>query len=258
MSEKLRVLIVDDDRMMAKTLYDIIRVKGYEAEVANSGADALKKIEKENFECVLSDIKMPGINGVELYRAIKKRRSDLPVVLMTAYSTDKLVQEGLATGAIACLTKPLDINLILTFLSTLSKERSIVIVDDDFQFCKTLEDILRARSFKVTHFCEPYNIAEKIKENDQVILLDMKLNGINGLDVLKDIRKLSPHLPVILVTGYRDEMNTAITAGLSINAYTCLYKPLQIEKLFQILNKIYFQELGRILGRDHLSKNKGA
>ena len=67
MSELLRILVVDDDRRMAKTLVDIFRVKGYEAEAAHSGSEALEKVmggpfgcaQNGSFDCVLSDIRMP-------------------------------------------------------------------------------------------------------------------------------------------------------------------------------------------------------
>ena len=122
MSDKLRVLIVDDDPRMAKTLKDILTVKGYEADVAHSGPEALEKTAETHFDCLLSDIKMPGINGVELFRAIRKTRPDLPVVLMSAYAHDELVKDGLEEGVIAVLAKPLDINALLSFFSTLRKE----------------------------------------------------------------------------------------------------------------------------------------
>ena len=156
MSEKLSILVVDDDPSMAKTLVDIFRVKGHQAEAAHSGPEALAKVTQAHFECVLTDVKMPEVNGVELYRAIKARRPDLPVVLMTAYSTDSLVKEGLEEGVIAALTKPLDINALLSFFSALRKERSIVIVDDNPEFARTLGDILRARGFAVTQITDPH------------------------------------------------------------------------------------------------------
>jgi CheY-like chemotaxis protein len=112
---------VDDNRMMAKTLQDIFRVKGYEAEVAHSGSEALGKLERSCFNCVLSDIKMPDINGIDLYKAIKTHQPNLPVVLMTAYTADKLVKQGLEEGVIAVLTKPLDPNFLLDFLSSYAK-----------------------------------------------------------------------------------------------------------------------------------------
>jgi len=77
MKDQLRILIVDDDRMMAKTLLDILRAKGYEAEAAHSGREALEKVEKGHFDCLLSDIKMAELNGVELYRSIKAREGSI-------------------------------------------------------------------------------------------------------------------------------------------------------------------------------------
>ena len=248
MSERLRILVVDDDRRMAKTLVDILRVKGYEAEAAHSGPEAIEKVEKGHFGCVLTDIKMPGISGVELYRAIKTVRPDLPVVLMTAYSTDRLVKEGLEEGAIAALTKPLNINALLSFFSSLCRERSIVIVDDDHEFCKTLGDILRARGFAVAQVTDPHGVVERLREDGQVVLLDMKLNDVGGLEVLQEIQEQHPSLPVILVTGYREEMVKAIETALKIGAYTCIYKPFEIEELLELLTQIRHQELGDILG----------
>jgi len=253
-SEELHILIVDDDRRMAKTLADICRVKGYVAEIAHSGPEALEKLDKVSFDCVLSDIRMPRVNGVELYRAIKARQPDLPVVLMTAYSADSLVQEGLEEGAIAALTKPLDIGLLLSFFSFLRKERSVVIVDDDPQFCKTLGDILRVRGFAVIQIADPRDVVERLEAAGEVVLLDVKLDRANGLDVLQEIRARYPHLPVILVTGYRAEMAPAIEAALETGAYSCLYKPLEVEKLLELLTEIRHQELSMALGRRRLSR----
>ncbi len=122
--------------MMAKTLQDIFIIKGYETEVAHSGPEALEKVGRSLFNCVLSDIKMPDVNGVELYKAIKTHQPNLPVVLMTAYAADKLVKEGLEEGVIAVLTKPLNLNLLLGFLSSYAKNAPFV--DDTLQFCRTL------------------------------------------------------------------------------------------------------------------------
>jgi len=128
-------------------------------------------------------------------------------------------------------------------------------VDDDPGFCKTLGDILRARGFVVDEVVHPSGIVEKIKPCPLVVLLDMKLNGLSGLDVLKEIKGKYPRLPVILVTGYREEMSQAIEAALKIGAYTCLYKPFQIEELLQLLTEISRQKLARILVQT-ISKRK--
>lgn len=252
MRKKIRILVVDDDHRMIKTLVDIFKVKGYEVEGAYSGDEAKEKVAEQRFDCVLTDIKMPQINGVELHKAIKAMRPDLPVVLISAYSADKLVKEGLEEGAIAFLTKPLDINLLLIFFSSLRREQSIVIVDDDPRFCRTLGVVLRERGFKVIQVTDPHDVIGKVSTDGQVVLLDMKLNGLSGMDVLKQIREQHPGLPVILMTGYRAEMAQVIEAALKICAYTCLYKPFEIEELLQTVNEIRHKELGRVFLANHL------
>jgi len=247
MEDKLCILVVDDDPSMAKTLVDIFRAKGHEAEAASSGSKALEKVTEGHFDCVLSDVKMPGLNGVELYRAIKARQPNLLVVLMTAYSSDRLVEEGLEEGVIAALAKPLDINSLLSFFSALSRERSILIVDDDPAFCKTLGDILRVRGFVVTPVTDPRGVVEMIGMDGEVVLLDMKFDDTSGFQVLQEIRKQHPCLPVVLVTGYREEMAQAIEAALKIGAYACLYKPLEIDRLSQLLTEIRRRELSKVL-----------
>lgn len=246
--EQLRILIVDDNQMMVKTLQDIFRVKGYDSEAAYSGPEALEKIKTGDFDCVLSDIKMPDINGVDLYRAIKARQPELPVVLMTAYATDNLIKEGLDEGVVAVLTKPLDISLLLKFLSSVNQDRSVVIVDDDPEFCRTLSDILQTQNFTVRQFTDDAGLVEKLSSSAEIVLLDMKLKERDGIEVLREIRQKHPMLPVILVTGHHDRVD-ALEDGLKISAYTYLYKPLEIDQLLQVLNQIFHQELGRILGQ---------
>jgi DNA-binding NtrC family response regulator len=124
-------------------------------------------------------------------------------------------------------------------------------VDDDSAFCKSLGDILRIRRYSVFETSNPDELIDMTKDGVcGVVLLDMKLDGADGLGVLQQIREYDLQLPVILVTGYREEMTSSIEAALKLNAYACLYKPLQIEELIQVLIGIQHQMLGKILGRD--------
>jgi len=131
MTKAWRILVVDDDQQMVRTLVDILRLKGYQVHAAHSGPEALDKVKKVHFCCVLTDVRMPEMDGADLVRAIKAMQPDVAVVLMTAYFTDKLVKEGLEEGAVAALSKPLDINTLLRLLSALCQEESTVIADDD-------------------------------------------------------------------------------------------------------------------------------
>jgi len=254
MKPKLRILIVDDDRRMVKTLVDILQYKGYDVLGESSSFRALEMIQYSPVDCILTDIKMPELNGLEFFREVKKIRPEISVVFMTAYATDELVQQALEEGAIATLNKPLDLNLLLCFFSALGTEPSIVIVDDDPQFCQTLGAVLQSRGFSVIEVSDPSALDTVLEPEGQVVLLDMKLNGISGLDVLKKIRERFPYIPVVLITGYRHDMASAIEAALEINAYTCLYKPLQIEELLKVLNRVHQQRVGRMLTESPLKR----
>jgi len=247
MSDKLRILIVDDDRRMTHTLADILVLAGHEVAEATSGPEAIMKAHAMMFDCVLSDVKMPGMNGLDLFRALRNIQPGLPVVLMTAYAADNIIRQGLEEGVIAALEKPLDLQLLLEFCASLAKFRTITVVDNDPAFCQTLGDILELRGFRVVKVSENYTDVERIADDAQIILLDMKLDHINGQDVMQEIRAHYPDIPVVLITGYRQEMSAAIQLALDLNAYACLYKPLIIPELLQTIAEVRLGQLRNII-----------
>jgi two-component system, NtrC family, response regulator HydG len=247
MNKNLRILVVDDDRRMTRTLADILSMSGHKPVEAASGAEALEKLRTQTFDCVLTDVRMPEMDGVELHRQLRLAQPGLPVVLMTAYAADEIIRKGLDEGVVGVFDKPLDINNLLGFFTSVAKNRTVVIVDDDPAFCKTLGDILQQRGFSVLQISDPHADVEQMASGAQVILLDIKFNGFSGVDVLKEIRRRYPDLPVLMVTGYRQEMAAAIQAALEIKAYTCLYKPLEIPALLQMLSDFQLKRLRDVI-----------
>jgi CheY-like chemotaxis protein len=117
MNAQTHILIVDDNQPMTKTLADIFVAKGYAVHVTYSGVEALKILQEHPVDILLTDVRMPDMNGVELYRETRKTHPDLTTFLMTAYAADDIIQEGMAEGIKTVLTKPLDIDLILALFS---------------------------------------------------------------------------------------------------------------------------------------------
>src|SRR5512140_2481286 len=124
---KLNILIVDDDKRMTRTLSDILRLAEHEVVEASSAIEALEKVKAQSFDCVLTDIRMPEMDGVELNRKLREIQPGLPVVLMTAYAADTLTRQGLDDGVVGVLDKPLDINNLLSFLGSMGRNRTIVL-----------------------------------------------------------------------------------------------------------------------------------
>lgn len=128
MSEKVSILIVDDSPAMTQTLVDILEAVGYSVRSAHSGREALKVVAQQPIDMVLTDVRMPDMNGVELYRGLRKTHSEVIVFLMTAYAADDIIQDGLEEGIQTILTKPLDIDFLLAMFS--AAERAYVRKDD--------------------------------------------------------------------------------------------------------------------------------
>jgi two-component system response regulator HydG len=117
MRETAAILVVDDNHSMAKTMADIMGVKGFEVYAAYSGLEALAFLQSRPIDILLTDVVMPDMNGVELYRKTKKTYPKLTTILMTAYAADDLINQALAEGIKTVLTKPLDIDFMLALFS---------------------------------------------------------------------------------------------------------------------------------------------
>ena len=117
----MRVLIVDDEKVLADTLVMIIRREGYEAASAYTGAAALQKIESFTPDCVISDVIMPGMNGIELCSLIEQRYPDCHILLFSGQaSTNELIDQARAQGHTwELLAKPVDPDEILGKLASI-------------------------------------------------------------------------------------------------------------------------------------------
>ena len=105
--EKTTVLIVDDNESLSRSMSFVLNRKGYDVATAPNGSEAVKRVKEISFDVIFMDIKMPGLNGVETFKKIKKISPSAIVVMMTAYALEELVQEALTRGAHGVLYKPL-------------------------------------------------------------------------------------------------------------------------------------------------------
>ena len=98
--------------------------KGFEVKTASSGAEALEILEVYPVDVLLTDVRMPDMDGLELYRESRKINPDLTTILMTAYAADDLIEQGAKEGITAVLDKPVDIKFLLAVFSTIKGLKS--------------------------------------------------------------------------------------------------------------------------------------
>ena len=122
---KKRVLIVDDQTSIRHTMSGIVEDFGYQVDGAEDGYHAIDLVKNDTFELIFLDIKMPGINGVQTFREIKKLRPESLVVLMTGYEVEELIDDGMNEGALAVMGKPIEPESVVRLLqSTSNRPRS--------------------------------------------------------------------------------------------------------------------------------------
>lgn len=126
MDKQTKVLVVDDNIGLLSTTSLILRHMGFSVISAKSGKEALECVKENGIEIVLSDIKMPEMNGVELYKQLKKIIPNVPVVMMTAYTSDDLVQEGIREGVNEILYKPLDMDQVIELIKRICTGKTVI------------------------------------------------------------------------------------------------------------------------------------
>lgn len=111
--EKKRLLIVDDQFGIRILLNEIFQKEGYDTFQAANGVQALNLVENERPDLVILDMKIPGMDGLEILKRVKKMDQTIKVIIMTAYGELDMIQEAIENGAITHFSKPFDIDEII-------------------------------------------------------------------------------------------------------------------------------------------------
>jgi DNA-binding NtrC family response regulator len=126
MSEK--VLLVDDEKDFLDVMSERIEARGMDVTTADSAEKALKDVESGGFDAIILDLMMPGMDGLETLKAIKKKNPDLQVILLTGHATVEKGIEAMKLGAMDFLEKPADLNK-LTEIIKKAQARKMVIIE---------------------------------------------------------------------------------------------------------------------------------
>ena len=121
-----RILVIDDERSIRNTLKDILEFEKYQVEVAEDGFKALELIRSADFDVILCDIKMPGMDGIEVLQKIEEIKPDIPVVMISGHGNIDTAVESIKKGAFDFIEKPLDLNrLLITLRNAMDKSHLI-------------------------------------------------------------------------------------------------------------------------------------
>lgn len=112
MNDTIRVLVADDEIEFATTLSFRLNLRDFQTTVASSGHEALEKIDSEDFDVVILDLKMPDLDGLEVLARLRVNHPKLPVIILTGHGAFEAGREGMELGAFDYIMKPADLNLL--------------------------------------------------------------------------------------------------------------------------------------------------
>lgn len=165
------VLIVDDEPGGLKVLSANLTLEGYDVELALSGLEALAKIDKKDYDLILLDYQMPKMNGLELLKNIRAKGIEIPVIMITAYSTIENAVEAMKNGAYNYLTKPLNYDELFILarkaIDSYKTEKKLRLLEKEASERFSFDNIV-GQNFEMRKI---YNLIQSVADTDVSVLI---------------------------------------------------------------------------------------
>ena len=265
-TDTVRLLLVDDEEEFLDSVARALGRRGFLVEKASDAEEALLLMQSVRFDVAVIDVKMPGMDGVELFRRLRARWPWLPVIMLTGHGTVQQAFQTSRDGVVDYLTKPCDVDkLAATAREAVRRSASIgsadayvddeirvLLVDDDPDLLASLKKVLERRHMRVSTAGSGADALEVLAHNfHDVVVLDVKMPGMDGLEALRCIKDRSEKTEVLLLTGHPSTRNAfeAVREG----AFDYLLKPHGVDDLARMIRAAYrhrWLKEGRGVGED--------
>jgi DNA-binding NtrC family response regulator len=260
---KRHLLIVDDEAMCRGPIAEILRLSGYIVEEASSGKEALKILEKKEFNVIITDVLMPGMNGIELIRAVQDLSPATETIVLSAHGTEATKDKLGRMGIFGYLEKPVLADSLAAMVKNAMKSNRMVrlgiekkgpdvvfsrqrvlVADDNEDIRNVVSSALFEKGYAVTAVSDGSQAFEKILINDfDLVILDINMPRMGGIETVKAVRGHDACCYILLISGEaeKEEIQQALDNG----ADKFLAKPFSIAELLKIVEKIDFKKIER-------------
>ncbi|MEW5923121.1 MAG: response regulator, partial [Candidatus Zixiibacteriota bacterium] len=208
-TKKYKLLLVDDEEEFLVSSSKALGRRGFEVDVAPNGVTALEKINDVVFDAIVLDVKMPDIDGVEVFRQIHERYPDMPVILLTGHASVGDAFQTSKEGITDYLAKPIDMDelakrihhAIAAGKKTAAGESGfplidtgepirVMLVDDEVDFLDSLKKVLQRRNMEVYTASGGEQALGMLRDElVDITILDVKMPGMSGMEVLRHIKR---------------------------------------------------------------------
>lgn len=233
------ILIVDDEVDACANLADIFGELGFRADVAHDGSAALELVRKTPYDVALLDLKMPGMDGLTLYREIKQLRPGTVAVIVTGFAGNETASAALSEGAVAVLSKPVDFGNLLGVTNRVLDQPLALVIDDDEALCRNLWELMHERGLRVCLAHNQEAAHERLSGRKyDLVLIDMKLPDGDGRSVFQLVRETNPQARAIVITGFRSETEPLLQQLVEQGIAAVCYKPFDVEQLLSTVDRL--------------------
>ena len=262
MSDKNRILVVDDDEVVRWSYHRSLQSVSRNVEAASDGEEALQTMEQNPCDVVLLDLRMPGQDGLSVLRTIKQKWPESEVVIITGYPTVDSAKEAMRLGAYDYVAKPVgpqdviqchrrrhgtqtvgfasrvgelgaarrDTKRVFEKEKAMTALRKVLVVDDDPVVRKSFDRVLSGKGYAVITAESGEEALHKLdEERYDIVYSDVRMPGMSGLEVAENVKARRPWTPVVIITGYGTEAAEARAKAAGVSSF--LHKPLSPEMI---------------------------
>ncbi len=286
---KIRVLLVDDEVDYVRTMAERMEMRDLSSRVATSGAEALSMVEDEPPDVMVLDLRMPGIDGMEVLERVKIEHPQVQVIILTGHGSENEEKEARALGAFEYLQKPADTGQLIDVITAAWKrglkvaadflreskgefdrtmqaaawaeagERDmavdamsktprgearavparavkVLLVDDEEDYVRTMAERMEMRDLGSDVALTGEQALEMLEADlPDVMVLDLRMPGMDGMEVLARVKEAHPQVEVIVLTGFGSEEDEHEARRLG--AFDYLRKPVDIGDLMSTIRR---------------------
>jgi len=184
MDKQMRILVVDDEPRICHLIEELLKLEGYQIDVSFSGTDALDMIRRYNYQMLITDLKMPGLDGLELIQKAKEQNPEIRTIMVTGYTTVDTAVQSLRHGVDDYITKPFNIfELKKTVKQTLHTHQ---VAHENIQLLKDLKKAsIDLKSHEQELSEKVYITSEQLAETNKKLV-----QRVNELDTINEISKV--------------------------------------------------------------------